>query len=880
MYHRHLLLAPLGYRAVGIRLRTASPPPLPLSSPLPLPSPIVLPRTIASMVLIRAAAPSTYILAPRSRLPPSGTPPILPIPLPTSSLPLPLPSTDRRADVPKAVLPPKKRLCIAPGPRFEVGDSSSVAAARSTGGFRADYGFVSTLDAEIRRDSDREVGYRITDVWVDPAKAAEEIPPTTLAELSQRVTDFVTSVNFRGDVPKMENLVTDTRLNRPNPVLTIKGNHDQGNNGNQARDCAFDIGTAEAQQDPNVMTRMDWLSKLKAKIVCFEKILQILLSNREILEVHGERLEGNLKQLKTVKVIELKLEDIPVVHNFPSMFPEDLSSLPPSREVEFRIDLIPRAMLVAKSPYHLAPIEIHELSNQLMELQDKGFIRPSSLPWGALVLFVKKKDGSFLREEDIPKTAFRTRRFIANFSTIAKPLTLLTQKDKNFEWGDDQENAFQMLKDMLCDAPILALLEGPDDFIEGMDTGSSNRSFQERQHFSRNVERIRQQFERKEDGGLYLAERIWVPVYGNLKTLIMDEAHATKYSIHPGADKMYYDLQDLYWLPKMNNDIALYVSKCLTCSKVKAEHQKPSRLLQQLEIPEWKWENITMDFIVKLLRTSSGHDAIWVIVDRLTKFAHFLAVRKDFKMEKLARLYINEIVARHGVPVSIISDHDSHFTSRFWQSLQKALGAQLDLSTAYHPETDGQSERTIQTMEDMLRACVIDFGLNWDTHLPLVEVGESQLIRPEIVQETTDKIVQIKERLKTARERQKSYADNRRKPLEFSVGDKVLLKVSPWKGVVHFDKRRKLSPRYVGLFKVVERVGPVAYSLRLPQELVGIHDMFHVSNLKKCLADVNLHVPPEEIRIDDKLRFVEEPIEIMDREVKKLKRSWIPIVKV
>ncbi|GJX29418.1 hypothetical protein Tco_0237497 [Tanacetum coccineum] len=160
----------------------------------------------------------------------------------------------------------------------------------------------------------------------------------------------------------------DTRLNRPNPVLTIKGNHDQGNNGNQARESAFDIGTAEAQKDSNVMTRMDWLSKLKAKIVCFEKILQIPLSNREILEVHRERPEGNLKQLKTVKVNELKLEDIPIVRNFPSMFPEDLSSLPPSREVEFRIDLTPGAMLVVKSPYRLAPTEMQELSNQLKEL--------------------------------------------------------------------------------------------------------------------------------------------------------------------------------------------------------------------------------------------------------------------------------------------------------------------------------------------------------------------------------------------------------------------------------------------------------------------------------------------------------------------------------
>ncbi|GJR12241.1 retrovirus-related pol polyprotein from transposon TNT 1-94 [Tanacetum coccineum] len=243
---------------------------------------------------------------------------------------------------------------------------------------------------------------------------------------------------------------------------------------------------------------------------------------------------------------------------------------------------------------------------------------------------------------------------------------------------------------------------------------------------------------------------------------------------------------------------------------------------------------ITMDFISKLPRTSSGHDSIWVIVDRLTKSAHFLAIREDYKIERLARLYINEIVARHGVPVSIISDRDSYFTSRFWQSLQKALGTRLDLSTAYHPETDGQSERTIQTLEDMLRACAIDFGGNWDTHLPLVEfsynnsyhssvkcapfealygrkcrtpiawaeVGESKLFGPEIVQETTDKIVQIKGMIEDC-----------------------------------------------------------------------VHDTFHVSNLKKCLVDVNLHVPLEEIKIDDKLHFVENLIEVMDREVKKLKQK-------
>ncbi|GJW48747.1 reverse transcriptase domain-containing protein [Tanacetum coccineum] len=392
----------------------------------------------------------------------------------------------------------------------------------------------------------------------------------------------------------------------------------------------------------------------------------------------------------------------------------------------------------------------------------------------------------------------------------------------------------------------------------------------------------------------------------------MDEAHKTRYSVHLGADKMYYDLRDMYWWPGMKRDIATYVRKCLTYSKVKAKHQRPSSLLQQPEILEWKWDNITMDFITKLPRTKSGHDTIWAVVDRLTKSSYFLATREDYSMEKLASLYIDEIVARHGVPVSVTLDRDARFTSRFWQTLQKALGTRLDMSMDYHPQTDGQSERTIQTLEDMLRACMIDFGGSWDVHLPLAEfsynnsyhssircapfealygrkcrspvlwaeIRESRLIGLELVKETTDKVVLIKEKLKAARDHQKSYVDNRRKPLEFEVEDQVLLKVSPWKGVIYFGKKGKLAPRYVGPFEILERVGPVAYRLRLPKELSSVHDTFHVSNLKKCLVDANLHVPLDEIKIDKTLRFVEEPVEIMDREVKSLKRSKIYIVKV
>ncbi|GKA46934.1 hypothetical protein Tco_0739817, partial [Tanacetum coccineum] len=837
-----------------------------------------------------------------------------------------------------------------------------------------------------------------------------------------------------------------------------------------------------------------------------------------------------------------------------------LPGLPPPRQVEFRIDLVPGAAPVAPAPYRLAPYEMKELSVQLQELLKKGFIRPSSSPRGAPVLFGKKKDGSFrmcidyhelnkltvknryplsriddlfdqlqgssvyskidmrlgyhhlrIKEEDIPITAFRTRyghfkfqvmpfgltnapavfmdlmnrvckpyldkfiivfiydilvysrnekehgkhlmiilellkkerlyakfpkcdfwldsvqflghvidrndvhvdpakikaikswaapttptevrqflglvgyyrRFIEGFSLISKPLTKLTQKNKKYEWGKEEEEAFQMLKQKLCIAPILALPKGTEDFVvycdaslkgygavlmqrekviayasrqlkvheenyttHDLELGAKELNLRQRRWIEllsdydceiwyhpgkANVvadalsrkerikplrvralmmtvhndlpkqireaqkEAMKRKYARKEnlgrlikpifefcpDGTHCFGNRVWLPRFGGLRDLVMHESHKSKYSIHPGSDKMYQDLKLLYWWPNIKADIATYVSKCLTCAKVKVEHQKPSGLLQQPEIPVWKWERITMDFVSGFPRTPSGYDTIWVIVDRLTKSAHFLPMRKTDSMEKLTRLYLKEIVCRHGVPVLIISDQDSHFTSRFWRSLQEALGTNLDMNTAYRPQTVGQSERTIQTLEDMLRACVIDFGNSWDRHLPLVEfsynnsyhasikaatyealherkcrspvcwseVGDSQLTGPELICDTTEKIVQIKNRLLAARSRQKSYADKRLKSLEFEVGDMVLLKVSPWKG-------------------------------DLPEELKGIHSTFHISNLKKCLAEGDIVVPIDEIQLDDKLHMIKEAVEVVDREVKRLKQSRIPIVKV
>nr|GFA87916.1 putative reverse transcriptase domain-containing protein [Tanacetum cinerariifolium] len=338
----------------------------------------------------------------------------------------------------------------------------------------------------------------------------------------------------------------------------------------------------------------------------------------------------------------------------------------------------------------------------------------------------------------------------------------------------------------------------------------------------------KERLEPRIDGALCLNGRSWLPCYDDLRSVIMHESHKSRYSIHPSSEKMYQDVKKLYWWPNIKADIATYVSICLTCARVKAEHQRPSGLLVQPVIPEWKWDNITMDFITKLRKSSQGFDTIWVIMDRLTKSAHFLPIRENDPLDKLARLYLNRIVARHGIPVSIICDRDGRFTLNFWKSFQKALGTDIYMSTAYHPETNGQSERTIQTLEDMLHACMIDFGKGWVKHFPLAEFSYNNSYHASIkaapyeaLYETTKKIVLIKERMQAAQDRQKNYADRKRKPMEFEIGDMVMLKVSSWKRVVRF----------------------------------GVH-------------------------IDDTLQFMEEPIEIIEREIKRLKRSWIPRVKV
>ncbi|GJX12244.1 putative reverse transcriptase domain-containing protein [Tanacetum coccineum] len=617
----------------------------------------------------------------------------------------------------------------------------------------------------------------------------------------------------------------------------------------------------------NVIISMDWLAKYHALIVCNEKVVRIPYRD-EVLIIRGNDCDGGSKSklniiscTKTQKYIqkgcqvylaqvtskktddkleEKRLEDVPIVYEFMEVFLEYLPGVPPARQVEFQIDLVSGAAPVARAPYRLAPAEMQELSTQLQELSDKGFIRPNPSPWGAPVLFVKKKDGSFRIEginvdpakiESIkdwvsPKTPTKIhqylglasyyRRFIKGFSKIARPMMKLTQKSMKFDSGEKAEVAFQLLKQKLCSAPILAFPEGRENFVVYCDASHKGlvTILMQKEKVIAYASRQLKVHEKNytihdlELGVVVFALKMWRHyLYG--KVNVVADALSQK------------ERSKLLRVRALVMTIGLNFPKQILSAQSEArkeekfinedlhEYQKPSGLLVQLEIPQWKWENIMMDFVTKLPKMATCQDTIWVILDHLTKSAHFLPMRKNDTLEKLMRQYLKE-------------------------SLHKALGARLDMSITYHPQTDGQSERTIQTLEDMLRACVLNFGKGWDRHLLLVEFSDSQLTGLEIIHETTKKIVQIKSHIQAARDRQKSYVDVRQKPLEFQVGDKMS----------------------------------------------KVYSTFHVSNLKKCMSDEPLAILLDEIQVDDKLYFIEEPFEILDREVKRLKQSRILIVKI
>jgi len=419
-------------------------------------------------------------------------------------------------------------------------------------------------------------------------------------------------------------------------------------------------------------------------------------------------------------------------------------------------------------------------------------------------------------------------------------------------------------------------------------------------------------FRLDENGVLMFRDRICVPDVLELKKQILEEGHRSSLSIHPGATKMYQELKTLFWWPGMKKEIVEFVYACLVCQKSKIEHQKLSGLMQPLFIPEWKWDSISMDFVGTLPKTVKGFDSIWVIVDRLTKSAHFVPMKTGMSVERLAEIYIDQVVRLHGIPSSIVSDRDPRFTSKFWESLQTALETKLRLSSAYHPQTNEQTDRIILSLEDFLRACVLEQGVSWVECLPLIkftynnnfhssigmapckalygrrcrtpccwyDLGESALLGPEVVQETTKKVKIIQEKMKASQSRQKSYHDKRRKDIEFQVGDHVFLRVNPAIGVGRSLKCRKLTPHFVGPFEIVEKVGVVAYRIALPPSLSNLHDVFHTFQLRKYGYDASHMIQVDDLEIRDNLTVETWPVRIEDREVKRLRRKEIVLVKV
>ncbi|GKA21447.1 putative reverse transcriptase domain-containing protein [Tanacetum coccineum] len=394
----------------------------------------------------------------------------------------------------------------------------------------------------------------------------------------------------------------------------------------------------------DVIIGMDWLANHHAVIVYDEKIVRIPFGD-EVLIIQGDR-DAKERSRMTKKEIEnesevKRLEDVPNVWDFLEVFPKDLPRLPPTRQVEFQIDLVPGAALVARAPYRLAPAELLEFEEEHAEhhksilelLKEEKFE----------CIYVDPAKIELIKDLASPKTPTEIRQFLdceiryhlgkANVAADA-----LSQKERN----------------KLLRVRALVLTIGLNLPVQILKAQVEARK--EENYGIEDLHGMIKKLEQRTDGTLCLNWRSWIPCFGDLRELIMNESHKSKYSVHPGSDKMYQDLKKLYWWPNTKVEIATYISKCLTCAKVKAEYQKPSGLLVQPVILVWKWENITMDFVTKLPKTTSGQDTIWVIVDRLTKSAHFLPMKETNSMEKLTRQYLKKVVSRHGVPASIISD--------------------------------------------------------------------------------------------------------------------------------------------------------------------------------------------------------------------------------
>ncbi|WVZ76647.1 hypothetical protein U9M48_024603, partial [Paspalum notatum var. saurae] len=902
----------------------------------------------------------------------------------------------------------------------------------------------------------------------------------------------------------------------------------------------------------DIILGMEWLKPHNAMIDVGSRTVQLRSSSGTDVIIHVPLQEHVHHTVNAAEAhVEAQaLKKIPVACEYPDVFPEELPRLPPDRDVEFRIDLVPGMAPASKWPYRMAPDELKELKTQLQEQLDIGFIQPSSSPWRC-PFFVEKKDqgGKRLcmdyrplnavtvknksgyhqikvREEDIPKTALSTRyglyeylvmsfrltnapaffmylmnsnekeheerlrivlsrlkehklyakfskyaflakgsgiprpylgvavdpskvedmlkwkqpqtvieirsflglagyyrRFIKDFSKIAKPMIALTQKNAKFAWSSKCEEAFGTLNKLLTSAPVLAqpdITKPFDVYCDASCSGLSCVLMQEgrviaytssqlRKHevnypthdlellavvyalkkwrhyllgntchiytdhkslkyiFTQPELNMRQRrwlelikyydlevhyhpgkasvvadalsrkahcnfiearptvrvlcceigeiemptvleaklynlvleptikdqiiaaqkqdkgmahirdeindkkktcFKLDEEGVVWFKNRLVVPKDMELRKKILDEAHTSMFTLHPGSNKMYQDLKQKFWWTHMKREIAKYVSECDVCQRVKADHLKPA-------VPTWKWDDIHMDFIVGLPRTPKGYDSIWVIIDRFTKSAHFIPVKTIYHAKTYAEVYIARIVFLHGVPQTITSDRG--------------------LLSAYHPQTSGQVERVNQILEDMLRECALTYSTKWDECLSLAEFAYNNRYQKSLGMvpfealygrrcrtplnwsKLGERVTFSPDLVKLAEEqsRQKSYSDKRRRPLVFEKDDHVYLRV-----VHRFGVKGKLAPRYVGPFKITEQCGPVAYRLELPPHLAAVHDVFHVSQMKKCLRVPEEAVDTSQIQIELDLTYEEKPIKVLDQRQRSTRRRTIKLYKV
>ncbi|GJS61678.1 putative reverse transcriptase domain-containing protein [Tanacetum coccineum] len=819
------------------------------------------------------------------------------------------------------------------------------------------------------------------------------------------------------------------------PKLKNKNRGNQAGNG-EARERAYVVGNAGTNPDSNVVTGTFLLNNRYASILfdtsvdrsfvstAFSSLIDIVPST---LDHDYDDVMSFLAHVTTKKAEdkseEKRLKDVPIVQDFPEVFPEDLPDIPPTRRVEFQIDLIPGVAPVERTPYRLA----------------------LSSPWGSPVLFVKKKDGSFrmcidyrelnkittknrypllriddlfnqlqgssvyskidlrsschpLRvcEEDIPKTAFKTRyghyefqvmpfgltnappvfmdlmnqvckpyldkfviifiddiliysknkqeheeyfklilellkkeelyakfskcefwipkvqfighvidskgihvdpakidsikdwaspktpteirqflclvgyyrRFFEGFSKITKSMTKLTQKKVKFDWGDKQEAAFELLKQKLYSAPILALPEGAENFIvycdalhkglgavlmqneKVIDYASRQPKIHEKNYTTHDLEL----------GVVVFALKIWRHYMYGTKCIVFTDHKSLQHIL----DQKELNMRQRRWLDLLSDydcKIRYHMGKANVVADAlsRKERIKPlrerevgTRADRTLCLKNRSWLSCYGDLRILIMHESHkliyyvhpSSDKMYQDMNKLYWWANMKAnIATYWKWDNIIMDFITKLP-------KMSSDYDT-------------IWANVDRLTNYHTSIKAAPFEAL-------------YGRKCRSPVCWAEVGDVQLTGPEIIYETTEKIIQIKSRIQAACDRQKSYADVRCKPLAFQVGDKVMLKVSPWKGVIRFGKRGKLNPMYIGPFKVLAKVGTVAYRLELPQQLSRVHNTFHVSNLKKCLSDE----PLNEIHIDDKLHFVEEPVKIMDHEIKRLKQSRIPIIKV